>query len=144
MTALVVVVVYSVLGIAGVMSADEATDSNSVLFFSAAAMTNTVHLVVSVIGLLVVWKPHLARPYGLLLFFVFAGLTAYGTASAITASATDTVTVTWADNIVHATTSAVGLWLALRRDTSAVKGGTTGTENIPTVRRNEKRTARGR
>lgn len=115
--ALVIAVVYLVLGIAGFFvpsGGGIGDDPNRTLWiFSVSSLQNVVHVVIGVLGLLAARSISGSRFYGWGLFAALAGFTAYGIAAAATGGSGDLVNTNWANNVLHGVTAVIALMMAL-------------------------------
>jgi hypothetical protein len=116
---------YLVLGLAGFFFAGEhhigRNTANVVWIFSVGTLANILHTVIGALGILAASRSTSSRVFGYAMFFVFAGLTAYGILAAATAGAGDLVNINWADNWLHGLSALAGLAMALlplRRSTT--------------------------
>ncbi|PXY28359.1 DUF4383 domain-containing protein [Prauserella muralis] len=110
-------VVYLALGIAGFVlhgGGDLGPDADrTVWVFGVSALFNIVHTGVGLLGLLCSHRTVTARIYGWLLFFGFAGLTAYSVAGTVLGGSGDIANATAANTVLYACTAAIGLVVSL-------------------------------
>ncbi|MEU3271961.1 DUF4383 domain-containing protein [Saccharomonospora sp. NPDC006951] len=113
---LVIGAVFLALGIAGFVTHGDAAGvdhSRTVLGFGVSGLLNIVHIAAGVLGLLAARKSATTRVYGWLLFFAFAGLTAYTIFATVIGGPGDIVNVNAANACLYGLSCAVGLVIAL-------------------------------
>lgn len=120
--ALIIGLVYLLLGIGGFALADAAhvgrDTTNTFLIFSLGALLNVVHTIIGVLGVLAARRAPTAQLFGWVLFFVGIGLTVYGILAAATGREGDIMNINWADNWLHGISAVLGLsmgWFAVHR-----------------------------
>jgi hypothetical protein len=109
--ALVIGVVYLVLGITGFFLIDQ-----PLWVFHTGPLLDVVRTAIGLLALVAARKRSSAQVIGLVLFFGLAGFTVYGSLSAATLQPTDVrqfFDVHWGDNVLHGVTAALGLIMGL-------------------------------
>lgn len=109
--ALVIGVVYLVLGIVGFFLIDK-----PFLVFHTGPLLDVVRTAIGVLALVAARRGTTAQVIGFVLFFGLAGFTVYGSLSAATLQPGDVrhfFDVGWADNILHGVTAVLGLVMGL-------------------------------
>ncbi|GAB2958815.1 DUF4383 domain-containing protein [Amycolatopsis acidiphila] len=109
--ALVIGVVYLVLGIAGFFLIDK-----PLWVFHTGPLLDVVRTAIGLLALVAARKGATAQVIGLVLFFGLAGFTVYGSLSAATMQPGDVrhfFDVHWGDNILHGITAVLGLVMGL-------------------------------
>jgi hypothetical protein len=115
--ALVIGVVYLVLGIAGFFLIDK-----PLWVFHTGPLLDVVRTAIGLLALVAARRGTTAQVIGLVLFFGLAGFTVYGSLSAATMQPGDVrqfFDVRWGDNVLHGVTAVLGLVMALLPQRSA-------------------------
>ncbi|GHF75753.1 hypothetical protein FHX82_002446 [Amycolatopsis bartoniae] len=110
--ALVIGVVYLVLGVVGLFLIDQ-----PILWFHTGPLLDVVRIAIGVLALGAAWRGGAAaQVIGFVLFFGLAGYTVYGALSAATNQPGDVrhfFDVGWGDNVLHGVTAVLGLIMGL-------------------------------
>jgi hypothetical protein len=121
--ALVIGVVYLVLGVVGFFLIDK-----PLWVFHTGPLLDVVRTAIGLLALVAARKGPTAQVIGLVLFFGLAGFTVYGSLSAATMEPGDVrhfFDVHWGDNILHGVTAVLGLVMGLLPQRAAHDRGDT-------------------
>ncbi|MBN6041911.1 DUF4383 domain-containing protein [Amycolatopsis sp. 195334CR] len=122
LAALAIGLIYLLLGVLGFTVAEHPGQigpgaENTVWIFSVSSVQNVLHVAVGLLGLAAATRAAGARIYGIGLFVVFIGMTAFGVLASSADTPGNVLNLNWAANWLHGLTALAGLamWLSSRR-----------------------------